>query len=29
MLTLDAKNEVESIPGPVSKKIKEEIDGGA
>ena len=29
MLTLYAKNEVESIPGPVLKKIKEEIDGGA
>ena len=29
MLTLYAKNEVESIPGRVLKKIKEEIDGGA
>jgi hypothetical protein len=29
MLTLYAKNEVESIPGHVLKKIKEEIDGGA
>ena len=29
MLTLYAKNEVESIPGPVLKKIKEEIDGSA
>ena len=28
MLTLDAKNEAESIPGHVLKKIKEEIDGG-
>ena len=29
MLTPYAKNEVTSIPGPVLKKIKEEIDGGA
>ena len=29
MLTLDAKNEVESIPGHVLRKIKEAIDGGA
>ena len=29
MLTLYAKNEVESVPGHVLKKIKEEIDGGA
>ena len=29
MLTLYAKNEAESIPGHVLKKIKEEIDGGA
>lgn len=29
MLTLCAKTEVESIPGHVLKKIKEEIDGGA
>ncbi len=29
MLTLHAKNEVESIPGHVLKKIREEIDGGA
>ncbi|WP_291986630.1 hypothetical protein [Luteitalea sp.] len=28
-LTLYARNEVESIPGPVLQKIKEEIDGGA
>jgi mRNA-degrading endonuclease RelE of RelBE toxin-antitoxin system len=28
MLTLFAKNEEESIPGHVLKKIKEEIDGG-
>ncbi len=27
LLTLYAKNETESIPGPVLKKIKEEIDG--
>ena len=29
MLTLYAKNEAESIPGHVLKKIKEEIDGSA
>ncbi len=29
MLTLYAKNEAESIPGHILKKIKEEIDGGA
>ena len=29
MLTLSAKNKVESIAGPVLKKIKEGIDGGA
>ena len=29
MLTLYAKNEAESIPGHVLKKIKEEIDDGA
>ena len=29
MLTLYAKNEAESIPGHVLKRIKEEIDGGA
>ena len=29
MLTREAKNEVESVPGHVLKKIKEEIDGGA
>mgnify|MGYP001298660852 FL=1 len=29
MLTLYAKNEVDSIPGHILKKIKEEIDGGA
>ncbi len=29
MLTLYAKNEVESVAGHVLKKIKEEIDGGA
>ena len=29
MLTLYAKNEADSIPGHVLKKIKEEIDGGA
>ena len=29
MLTLYAKNEAESIPGQVLKKIKEEMDGGA
>ena len=29
MLTLYAKNEAESIPGQILKKIKEEIDGGA
>lgn len=28
MLTLYAKNEAESIPGLVLKKIKDEIDGG-
>lgn len=28
MLTLYAKNEAESIPGHLLKKIKEEIDGG-
>lgn len=28
MLTLYAKNEAESIPGYVLKKIKDEIDGG-
>lgn len=28
MLTLYAKNEAESIPGHVLKKIKDEIDGG-
>ena len=28
MLTVYAKNEEASIPGPVLKKIKEEIDGG-
>ena len=28
MLTMYAKNEEESIPGHVLKKIKEEIDGG-
>jgi mRNA-degrading endonuclease RelE of RelBE toxin-antitoxin system len=27
MLTLYAKNEAASIPGPVLKKIKEELDG--
>jgi hypothetical protein len=27
MLTLYAKNEEESIPGHILKKIKEEIDG--
>ena len=27
MLTLYAKNEAESIPGHILKKIKEEIDG--
>jgi hypothetical protein len=27
MLTLFAKNEAASIPGPVLKKIKEELDG--
>jgi hypothetical protein len=27
LLTLYAKNESENIPGPVLKKIKEEIDG--
>ena len=27
MLTLYAKNEADSIPGPVLKKIKEELDG--
>jgi hypothetical protein len=27
LLTLYAKNEAESISGPVLKKIKEEIDG--
>ena len=27
LLTLYAKNEAESIPGPILKKIKEEIDG--
>jgi hypothetical protein len=29
LLTLYAKNEADSIPGHVLKKIKEEIDGGA
>jgi mRNA-degrading endonuclease RelE of RelBE toxin-antitoxin system len=29
MLTLYAKNEADSIPGRVLKKIKEEVDGGA
>ena len=29
MLTLYAKNEADSIPGHILKKIKEEIDGGA
>ena len=29
MLTLYAKNEADSIPGYILKKIKEEIDGGA
>ena len=29
MLTPYAKNEADSIPGHVLKKIKEEIDGGA
>ena len=29
MLTLYARNEAESIPGHILKKIKEEIDGGA
>ena len=29
MLTLYAKNEAESIPGYILKKIKEEINGGA
>lgn len=29
MLTVYAKNETESIPGYILKKIKEEIDGGA
>jgi len=29
MLTLYAKNEAESIPAHVLKKIKEEVDGGA
>lgn len=29
MLTLYAKNEAESIPGHILKKIKEEINGGA
>ena len=29
MLTLYAKNEAESIPAHILKKIKEEIDGGA
>ncbi len=28
MLTLYAKNEADSIPGHVLKKIKEELDGG-
>ncbi len=28
MLTLYAKNEAESIPGHILKKIQEEIDGG-
>ena len=27
MLTMYAKNETDSIPGPVLKKIKEELDG--
>ena len=27
MLTLYAKNETDSIPGPILKKIKEELDG--
>lgn len=27
MLTMYAKNEADSIPGPVLKKIKEELDG--
>lgn len=27
MLTVYAKNEADSIPGPVLKKIKEELDG--
>jgi hypothetical protein len=27
MLTLYAKNEADSIPGPVLRKIKEELDG--
>lgn len=29
MLTLYAKNEADSIPGHILKKIKEEVDGGA
>ena len=29
MLTLYAKNEADSIPGHILKKIKEEIDGAA
>ncbi len=29
MLTLHAKNEADSIPAHILKKIKEEIDGGA
>ncbi len=29
MLTLYAKNEAESIPGHILKKIKEEINGSA
>jgi hypothetical protein len=29
MLTLFAKNEADSIPAHILKKIKEEIDGGA
>ena len=28
MLTLHAKNEADSIPGHILKKIKDEIDGG-
>ena len=29
MLTLYAKNEADTIPGHILKKIKEEIDGAA